>query len=407
MDGAAERGKSATSREATGGDEFSLVRGDWPFRLQRAVGLIPAKGGLGVGRRALLLVLLTWVPVTVWAVVTQRALPGHVNEPLLQHFGVHARCLVAIPLLLLVEATLHGAIRRSVPYFLSSGLVPPEERDRFREVLARVAALRDGVLPWLLIAGLVIGWVVARPVRLDLHEAVWATEGAASADVHLGFGGWWFLYVARPIFTALLLAFVWRIVLLGFLLRRIAGLPLSLVPSHPDRTGGVAFLEHVPLALAPGIFAVSAVLASRWAHDVVYHGVDLVSLKLPAAALVVGLVVLALAPLAAFAPVLRRTRHQALLEYGALVGEQGRRVRRKWILGERVEDPGGLLSAPELGPVADTASLYEAVRSMRTTPIGARALAAVLVPAILPLIGVAAIRIPLKEIVLSIVKSLL
>jgi hypothetical protein len=38
------------SSSVTDTGEFSLVRGDWPFRLQRAVGLIPADG-LGVGRR--------------------------------------------------------------------------------------------------------------------------------------------------------------------------------------------------------------------------------------------------------------------------------------------------------------------------------------------------------------------
>jgi hypothetical protein len=66
-------------RSVTDPGEFSLVRGDWPFRIQRAVGLIPADG-LGVGRRALALVLLTWVPIVLWASLTDRALPGHVLE---------------------------------------------------------------------------------------------------------------------------------------------------------------------------------------------------------------------------------------------------------------------------------------------------------------------------------------
>jgi hypothetical protein len=114
----------------TDGD-FSLVRGDWPFRMQRAVGLIPADG-LGIGRRIVFLVLLTWLPVAGWALVTARALPGHVNEPLFEHFGVHARCLVAIPLFLVTEATLHGMSHQLVPYFVSSGLVAVEDRQRFR-----------------------------------------------------------------------------------------------------------------------------------------------------------------------------------------------------------------------------------------------------------------------------------
>src|SRR5262249_26971925 len=145
-------------------DDFSLVRGDWPFRVQRALGLIPADGRLGIGRRIVLLVLLTWLPVAGWALVTARALPGHVNEPLLEHFGVHARCLVAIPLFLVTEATLHGMSRQLVPYFVSSGLVAVEDRARFRAIVARVVTLRDAYLPWVLIAGLVIGWIVTGPI---------------------------------------------------------------------------------------------------------------------------------------------------------------------------------------------------------------------------------------------------
>jgi hypothetical protein len=42
-----------------GTEKFSLVRGDRFFRIQRAIGLIPADGGLGVGRRAVFLALVT------------------------------------------------------------------------------------------------------------------------------------------------------------------------------------------------------------------------------------------------------------------------------------------------------------------------------------------------------------
>jgi hypothetical protein len=111
----------------------------------------------------------------------------------------------------------------------------------------------------------------------------------------------------RPIFLALLLAYVSRIVLLGVLLRRIAALPLSIVPSHPDGVGGLAFLQRLPLALAPGVLAVSAVLASHWGHDVAYHGADLRALAMPAALFLVAVAALVLGPLLAFSDLRSRT----------------------------------------------------------------------------------------------------
>jgi hypothetical protein len=53
-----------------------------------------------------------------------------------------------------------------------------------------------------------------------------------------------------------------------------------------------------------------------------------------------------------------------------------------------------------LGPVADTGTIDEAVRRMSPVPIGRIALAAVLVPAALPMIVVAALRILVKDIML-------
>ena len=112
-----------------------------------------------------------------------------------------------------------------------------------------------------------------------------------------------------------------------------------------------------------------------------------------------------LAPLLVFVPLLAPAKRRALLEYGALVGEHGRGVRRRWILGEPVPD-AGVLAAPEIGPVADTISLYEAVRKMRIAPIGVIALASVLLPTALPILVVLALQIPIRSLLLGLLKAL-
>jgi hypothetical protein len=93
-----------------------------------------------------------------------------------------------------------------------------------------------------------------------------------------------------------------------------------------------------------------------------------------------------------------------LLDYGALVGKHGRLVRRRWIDGERIADDG-LLSAPELGPVADTIALYEAVARMRTIPVGKAALMTLAVPIAIPMLAVVAIQIPIRDLLLTLLKA--
>lgn len=106
---------------------FSLVRHDPWFRLQRVVGLIPASR-LGIVRRCLVFALVTWLPIAIWALYWRRAFPGEIAEPLLQHFGVHVRCLLAIPLLVIAEIAGELIPQSFVRYFVTSGLVTDDTR---------------------------------------------------------------------------------------------------------------------------------------------------------------------------------------------------------------------------------------------------------------------------------------
>lgn len=383
---------------------FSLVRGDPWFRVQRAIGLIPSTG-LGIVRRCLVFALVTWLPIAIWAVLWQRAFPGEIQEPLLRHFGVHVRCLVAIPLFLLAELAGDLLPRQLVPYFVSSGLVLDEARPRFAQIVRASERLRDAWPAWAVMLAIMLLFVSVEHDPANLHELVWASEGSAGS-AWSGFGGWWFLFVARPLFLMLLLAWVWRLVVCAVLLWRISRLPLQLVPTHPDRAGGLGFLEDIPLIFSPVVLAMSAVIASRWGHEALYHDVDVHSFLIPLALFVVAMLVLFLGPLASFMRSLLHLKRQGLLEYGALVGRHGRLVRRRWIAQEPVaESP--LLQAAELGPVIDTVSMYEVVAGIRPLPIGKRSVLAIVLPALLPMIPVFAIQIPVKEMLLKLLKALL
>jgi len=383
---------------------LSLVD-DTALRLQRYVGLVPARG-LGVARRAVFCALLTWLPLVAWAVYAGRILPGSVDEPLLVHFGVHVRFLLAVPALILGEAMAHRVSTTLIPYFLSSGVVSPAQRGAFVRILGGVARLRDRILPWVLIAVLVVAWTILQPAAVGSeagHEAKWASSGEAGG---LGFGGWCFLYVSRPIFSVLLAAWLWRLALVFVLLKRIARLDLSIVPTHPDGAGGLGFLKDMPKAFSLLAFATSAVVASRLAHDVIYHGVTLQSLKVVLTGFVVLVIAVCTAPLLALAGPLAAAKRRALLDYGALVGEHGRLVRRRWILGEKPADDA-LLQAPEIGPVADTLAVYEAVRRMKPVPFGKSTLLNIAVPTLIPIVVLLSTQVPIKEVLKKIVGALL
>lgn len=381
---------------------LELVLGDAPSRLQRRLRLMPADG-LGVGRRALLFALVAWLPIAVWAVVRGRALQGALAEPLFQHFGVNVRCLVAIPLMVIAEATSHGAASRLVRRLEVFGMVPAATRSDLDAAIRSLARLRDAWLPWVFVVGLVVGLLWLTPDAEHNHELVWA-ESDAPGSLEMGFGGWWYVLVARPLFVALAVAWLWRIAFWAIALGRIVRLDLAPVPTHPDGMFGLGLLQRTPIAFAPFVLGISCVVASVWAHQVLYHGVRVETLAAPAAAFVALMTLLQLAPLLGVMPVLSKWRRQALEDYGALLSRHGRLVHQRWIEGRELEDTR-VLEAPELGPVADTISLYEAAKQAQALPVTRQTLVLVLAPIVLPLLAVVALQIPLREILKVLLKA--
>jgi len=379
-------------------EDFDLLRNDALIRWQRVLRIAPQQG-LGVVRRAIFFALLTWLPLVVWAWMKHSLVDAESGEPLLAHFGIHVRCLVAIPLFILAEAMSHKVIGRIVGQFRVSGAVADEQHPAFLALLKDMARLRDSSIPWIFMISLAVAWTLGSPVDTDPHEMSWSMTGGS-----FGFGAWWFLYVVRPVFLLLLLGWLWRIALIILLFHRLSRLELSLVPTHPDRTGGLGFVKKLPSALFLVTLAVSSVIASRWMHEMVYHEQTLAELKLPFAAFVVLWSALLLSPLLMLAPRISEMKRQALLQYGALIGEQGRLVHQRWILGKSVPQ-NELLDAPELGPVADTATIYEAVKKISPLPVDKNTLLMVLLPIFLPMLFVIARQIPIRDLLLQLLKA--
>lgn len=382
---------------------LSIVQDDLIFRAQRRLGLIVGPS-MNTLRRAIFFAALTWAPIAVWAVLTGRATPGTGQDSLASHFGLHIRCLVAIPMMILAEGIAHRALPEFLRGFVATGIVKADTMSEFRARVAEVARLRDRALPWVFILGAVFAWSTVGSLLSHPDDIGWGIEKIEISA--LPFGGWWFLIVVRPLFTILVLAWLWRGCLMFVLLWKIAHMPLSLVPSHPDRVGGLGFVERLAFVFSPVVFAVSAAGAAAFAHDVTYHGVDPMAIKIP---LLVSAVLASVIFLIPFVPLfvsLSKLKSNAILEYGRLVAFHDRLVHLRWIEGRDIGSPE-ILDSPELGPVADIHAIYDAVANIRLIPVSKVAIAAVAVPATVPMLYVFAMQIPLASILGKVVKTLI
>jgi hypothetical protein len=394
----ARGGKSASSAPglATFGlsasSVFSPVESDAPLRCWRRLRIVP-RDRLATGRRAVLLGLLAWIPVAAWAAANGRAFGGH-GEPLLQHYGIHVRCLIVIPLLVLAESPLHFISRATAARFMASGIVIDRLRGDFDRVSSDLVRLRDASLPWALALSVAIAWTVADPPSAHNDGLSWAVN----PDGSLGFGGAWFAYVSRPLLIALLAGWLWRLCLVTYWMWRVGHLDLALAPAHPDRSGGIAFVCDLPAGFALVTLSLSAMFASTWAHQVLHHGAPLVSYQLPTLAYAFAWSLMLLAPLLAVAPLLWVTRWNALPRYAALAESQARLVDRRWIDRQAIADDQ-LLEPRGLGGKSDLGAVYATVARMRWLPVGRETFLAIALPMGIPFVLLALASMPLAQIV--------
>jgi hypothetical protein len=384
---------------------FSPVQGG-PFRrIRNAIGLVPEKGS-GLARRVLAIVAFAWLPVAVGALFAGQALTGRSADPLLRHFGVHARFLISVPLLIFAEAFMERIIPPMVRHLVTSGLIDNDTLPRFREALATATRVRDSIWGTLFVVAVIAAVVAGSSASANPgDELSWAV---VHADGHSGFGfaGWWYTFVSRPIFASLIMIWIWRMLALWVLVWKVSAFDLRLVASHPDRVGGLGFMEGSTVACAPVVLAISTVLAGRWAHEVLYHGVHVDTMKPLAIAFVVTMLVVFNGPLLVLGRNIRGFKRKKLLEYSALVGNHGHLVYQKWIRNQDVGAPD-ILDAPELGPTVDISSIYEAVAGMRFAPIGKASVIPIAVASLLPILPVFAIEIPVKQLLGSLAGALL
>ena len=227
-----------------GRQDFSLVLGGPLFQLLRRTHL--AGDALELLRQRLLLIpLLAWLPLLVLSLIEGEALGGRAAVPFLLDIEVHVRFLVALPLLIFAELVVHQRMRFVVRQFLERNLIPQNALPRFEDAIASAFRMRNSVLAEVLliafvyVVGILLIWRHYLALSTDTWYAVPTAEG-----LKLSITGAWYGYVSLPIYQFLLVRWYYRIFIWSRFLWQVSRIELSIVPTHPDRVGGLGFLAN-------------------------------------------------------------------------------------------------------------------------------------------------------------------
>jgi hypothetical protein len=396
--------RAGSTAEATGEGlartrlDFSLVLGGPLYQLLRRARL--ADDALMLARRRIVAIsLLAWLPLLVLAALGGNLLGDGVAVPFLMDVNVHVRFLVVMPLLVAAELVVHQRMRTLASTFLERNLIPDAAVARLDAAIGSAYRLRNSVLAEVLLIAIVyfVGIMFVWRHYMTLDVATWYSTPAAAGS-KLTFAGVWYGYVSLPLFQFLLCRWYFRIFIWGRLLWQVSRIELKLVPTHPDRVGGLGFLATTSHAFVPLLMAHGALLAGQIANQIFYAGANLTQYRLEILLLVIFMVFLVVGPLMVFAPQLAQARRTGLREYGTLAQRYVRDFDTKWVRGKVAADEG-MLGTGDIQSLADLGNSFSIIQEMRMVPMTKQAMFQLAVATVAPIVPLLLTLMPLEDLI--------
>jgi hypothetical protein len=363
-----------------------LFAGGPPFRFETWLLLRRGNQHL-VGREAVFAAGLAWLPL---ALLT--AAHGDFAD-FLQDIGAHARYLIALPVLILAEWKTIPTLGAVANHFVASGLVREEDLPRFADAVARTRRLLVSRLADVVV---VLGafylaylWTHSAPRHL-VPEWYRGAQGEPRSVA-----GGWHMLMSLPLLLVMLLGWTWRVAIWAYFLWRVSKLNLRLVPTHPDRAGGLLFISNCTRAFALPAAGISVIAAGAVANQVA-HGAVLTSFKYELITVVAISLVLFVLPLMVFSDKLYLRWREARLDYGMLALRAGWELHQRWIAlpssGSDLLDTDTFEDAHNLYSVAGN------VYQMRFLPLDKRSAFTLIQAALIPFLPVVLLAVPPDEL---------
>ena len=346
--------------------DFSLVLGGPLYQLLRRAHLEGGHLEL-LYRRIFVITAIAWLPLLLLAALNPFAASGG-RLDFLHDVEVHVRFLVALPVLIAAELIVHSRLSPIVRRFVERRIVLPEDFPRFERAIASAMRLRNSVVGEVILLAFAYTfglWVWHS--RVNLGTATWYAD--AGGRWALTPAGIWYVFVSIPIVHFILLRWYMRFFIWFRFLWQVNRINLNLIPSHPDRCGGIAFLGKTSYAFGPILFAQGALLAGVVASRVLYKGESLLSFKLQIFGFIVLFVVVILGPLVMFSPRMGAAKRKGLAEYGLTASRYVESFQQKWVVNE-ASHSDELLGSGDIQSLADLGNSYGLVRDMRLVPFG-------------------------------------
>lgn len=361
-----------------------LFEGGPPIRFQTFLGLM-RPGHPNIALRAIVCVVAGWLPLALITAVQSAILHDGSFMSFLSDYSVHARSLIAVPMLIVAEAVCLPRLSAIARHFHETGLIAPNDMQAFRRAVSSTRRLRDSMRLEVALLALAIITIVTAEFTVPHHLFPPWQQLRTGETTTYSPAGWWHSTVSVWILLVLILGWIWRLALWTRFLFLLSRLKLRLVAAHPDRAGGLRFVGIAVQAFSVLAFSLSVIVAGTCANRIMHDGASILSFKYVVLGYTAVITALLIAPLAVFAGQLLDVWRRGVFEYGALARDVGLQMERKWL--NRAADASAL-DVPDFSATTDLYAIAANVYSMNVFPISLTNIAALVVATLLPFVPV-------------------
>ena len=380
---------------------FSLLAGGPFFWLMRRARLASVELEW-VRRRVICITLFAWLPLLALSAFQGQALGGGLEVPFLLDMDAQVRLLVVLPLLIAGEYEVHRRLGPVVQQFNERRLIAEQAAEPFRRAMASALKLRDSMLAEALLVVLVfaINGPLASRQAAGSDLSSWLSA-SSSGGQGFSLAGLWALYVSLPLFQFLLLRWYYRLFIWAHFLWQMSRVELRLLPTHPDRRGGLGLLDDAVDIFMPVAVAHGPLLFGVLAHRIFHAGATLPEFLTQVAVVAALMLFMLLGPLIVFVPQLARAQRMGRHEYGALAARHAEEFDQKWLRSTKpLSEP--LIGSPDISSLADMGGSFDVVQRMNIVLVSVRSVVWLLIYILGPVLPLVLTMMPLSELLLKI-----
>jgi hypothetical protein len=381
--------------------QLALFEGGPPCKSLTWIGLIRA-GRADIPRRALFAVAVGWLPLAILTALQGDFIRADAANSFLLDFGVHARFLIAAPLLILAESTCAPRLAAIARQFVRSGLVSDSDRDRYEGAVSSSRRLMNSGAAEIAAVALAYALIAAIYITKPISEVPGWHGMIQDNYVSVSPAGWWALLVSLPLLLISELGWLWRVCIWTRFLWLMSKLNLRLIPAHPDHAAGLGFVSSSLNAFLALGFIVGITAAGPVMNQIVHHGASPLQFKLLVAGVTAAVVLLFAAPLFVFVRCLHAEQHRGKFEYGALAVRMGQQLEHKWLTPAQDVDEAAL-EVSDFSATTDLYSVVSNVHAMKIIPLDVRGVAVLVIATWLPFLPLALLVTPFDVILRKVV----